>query len=75
MPSQKFVRGLKIRHEVLGDEYVDKAMKNPWKYAADFHELVTEVVWGSVWDRPGPDSKGAQPDNARNHRRIESTRA
>jgi 4-carboxymuconolactone decarboxylase len=53
MPSQKFVRGLKIRREVLGDEYVDKAMKNPWKYAADFHELVTEVVWGSVWDRPG----------------------
>jgi 4-carboxymuconolactone decarboxylase len=28
-------------------------MKNPWKFSADFHELVTETVWGSVWDRPG----------------------
>lgn len=25
MPSDEFDRGLKIRREVLGDEYVDKA--------------------------------------------------
>jgi 4-carboxymuconolactone decarboxylase len=53
MPSQKFTRGLKIRREVLGDEYVDQAMKNLWKYSADFQELVTEVVWGGVWSRSG----------------------
>ena len=38
---------------MLGDEYVDAAMKNPWPFAADFHKLVTEVVWGTVWSRPG----------------------
>lgn len=53
MPSDEFERGLKIRREVLGDEYVDKAMKNAWSYSADFHKLVTEVVWGTVWSRPG----------------------
>jgi hypothetical protein len=28
-------------------------MKNAWPYAADFQELVTEVVWRRVWNRPG----------------------
>jgi 4-carboxymuconolactone decarboxylase len=53
VPSEQFEKGLKLRRKVLGDEYVDKAMKNAWPFAADFHKLVTEVVWGSVWDRPG----------------------
>jgi 4-carboxymuconolactone decarboxylase len=53
MSSEKFDRGLKIRYEVLGKEYVDKAMQDPWPFAADFNDLVTEVVWGSVWSRPG----------------------
>jgi 4-carboxymuconolactone decarboxylase len=53
MSTEKFDRGLKIRYEVLGKEYVDKAMKDPWPFAADFNDLVTEVVWGSVWSRPG----------------------
>jgi 4-carboxymuconolactone decarboxylase len=51
--SDRFESGLKLRREVLGDAYVDKAMKNAWPFAADFHKLVTEVVWGTVWDRPG----------------------
>jgi 4-carboxymuconolactone decarboxylase len=53
VPSEQFESGLKLRREVLGDEYVDKAMKNAWPFAADFHKLVTEVVWGTVWNRPG----------------------
>jgi 4-carboxymuconolactone decarboxylase len=28
-------------------------MQNAWPFAADFQRLVTEVVWGSVWSRPG----------------------
>ncbi len=43
--------GLQIRRQVLGDEYVDRALNDP--FTKPFQELVTRYVWGSVWTRPG----------------------
>lgn len=45
--------GLKIRREVLGDEYVDRALKNATDFNRPLQELVSEYCWGAVWGREG----------------------
>ena len=41
--------GLKARREVLGDEYVDRAMKNADEFNKPFQEIVSEYCWGLCW--------------------------
>ena len=41
--------GLKVRREVLGDEYVDRSMKNADEFNRPFQELVSEYCWGVAW--------------------------
>lgn len=53
MSSDKFDEGLKIRREVLGDEYVDNALKNVDDFNRPMQELVTEYCWGNIWSRDG----------------------
>jgi 4-carboxymuconolactone decarboxylase len=53
MSSDKFEEGLKIRREVLGDEYVDKALAGADEFTQPMQELVTEFCWGTVWSRDG----------------------
>ncbi|TVY25651.1 4-carboxymuconolactone decarboxylase [Lachnellula hyalina] len=53
-----FDEGLKIRYEVAGKSYVDKALVNgSSEFARPMQELVTEACWGSVWSRPGLERK------------------
>ena len=49
--SELYDRGMKIRREVLGDEYVDNALKNADEFSKPFQEIVTEVAWGTAWSR------------------------
>ncbi len=53
MPDSKYDQGMAIRRSVLGDDYVDRALKNADEFAQPLQELVTEVAWGSIWSRPG----------------------
>jgi len=53
MSYQKFDEGLKVRKEVLGDEYVESALKNVDDFNRPLQELVTEYCWGSIWTRDG----------------------
>jgi 4-carboxymuconolactone decarboxylase len=46
-------RGMKVRREVLGDEYVDAAVARTTPFTADFQEFITRYAWGEVWTRPG----------------------
>ena len=46
-------RGLAVRREVLGREYVDAAMERATDFSRPLQELVTEHCWGAVWTRPG----------------------
>lgn len=57
MSDQKFEQGMKIRREVLGNRYVDRAEVNKTSFDADFQRFITETAWGSVWVRPGLDRK------------------
>lgn len=46
-------RGLAIRREVLGGEYVDAQLKAADDFNRPFQEFITEYCWGAVWGRPG----------------------
>jgi 4-carboxymuconolactone decarboxylase len=46
-------RGMKVRREVLGAEYVDKSVANADEFQRHFQEYVTTHCWGAVWTRPG----------------------
>ena len=52
-----FDKGLAIRRAVLGDEYVDNAMKMSDDFNKPMQELTTEYCWGYVWGRPGLDKR------------------
>mgnify|MGYP000067742533 CR=1 FL=1 len=45
--------GMKVRREVLGDEYVDRAIGNVTDFTRDFQHLVSDFCWGGVWTREG----------------------
>lgn len=57
MNKELFDKGLKIRREVLGAEYVDAALSTADDFNRPLQELVTEYCWGEVWGRPGLDRK------------------
>ena len=50
-------RGMKIRREVLGDAYVDRAQSTATPLTKDFQDLITRYAWGEIWARPGLDRK------------------
>jgi 4-carboxymuconolactone decarboxylase len=52
-----FEKGLQIRREVLGAEYVDNAIKNADEFTRPLQELVTQYCWGEVWGRENLDRR------------------
>ncbi len=57
MSEELFNKGLKIRREVLGGEYVDASIKNADEFTRPLQELVTKYCWGEVWGRPTLDRR------------------
>ena len=53
MASELFEKGLKVRKEVVGAEYVEKQLKEADAFNMPLQELVTEYCWGWLWNRPG----------------------
>ena len=53
MSNEKFERGLALRKQVLGAEYVEKSMASADSFSMPMQELSTEYCWGHVWTRPG----------------------
>ena len=51
MSSERYETGLKIRKEVLGDEYVEAALAGADDFNRDFQDIVTEYCWGGTWGR------------------------
>ena len=49
MTETLFDIGLRIRKEVLGEEYVDQALKGADSFTVDLQKLTTEFCWGSAW--------------------------
>ena len=51
MDQKTHDKGLEIRKAVLGEAYVNNALKNSDSFNKPFQELVTEYCWGAVWGR------------------------
>ena len=55
--EERRARGMKVRREVLGDEYVDQSMAKATDLTREFQDLITRYAWGEIWTRPGLDRK------------------
>ena len=49
--------GMRTRREVLGAEYVDKAVEGTDPFTEDFQDLITRYAWDEIWNRPGLDRR------------------
>src|SRR5579864_1130516 len=45
-------KGLVVRKEVLGTEYVERNLKSADDFTMPMQELVTQSCWGWLWARP-----------------------
>ena len=52
---KRYEAGMKVRREVLGDEYVDRAQQNVSAFTEEFQDLIARYAWGEIWTRPGLD--------------------
>ena len=52
MDTKRFDAGLAVRREVLGQEYVDRALAEADDFTGPLQELVSEYCWGAIWTRP-----------------------
>jgi len=51
--KERFDAGLKTRREVLGPEWVDKAMADVNDFNREFTDLLNTYCWNDIWNRPG----------------------
>ncbi len=45
--------GMRTRREVLGEEWVDRAVARTTPFTADWQDFITRTAWGDLWQRPG----------------------
>src|SRR5271169_6147669 len=50
---ERFRQGISVRRSVLGNAYVDRALKTRTDFNEDFQDLITRYAWGEIWSRPG----------------------
>ncbi|HLF10002.1 MAG TPA: carboxymuconolactone decarboxylase family protein [Gammaproteobacteria bacterium] len=55
--DELFDRGLTVRREVLGAEYVDNSLNAANDFMMAFQQITTEWCWGYAWTRSGLDRK------------------
>jgi 4-carboxymuconolactone decarboxylase len=53
VPDDMLAKGQEIRRRVLGDEHVDRSLRNATDFGRPLQELVTAYCWGATWGRPG----------------------
>ena len=57
MSDDLFEKGLKIRKEVLGADYVERSIAGSDPFTRTMAEWSTAYCWGTVWNRPGLDRR------------------
>lgn len=53
MDDELYARGLATRREVLGADYVERALAGADDFTRPLQEFVTRHAWGDIWNRPG----------------------
>lgn len=49
--------GEQVRRQVMGDEFVDRALNNADDFTQPVQDYINEHAWGSTWQREGIDRK------------------
>ncbi len=49
--TNAYDKGFEVRSAVLGEAYVNNAMRDADDFTKPFQDLVTEYCWGAVWGR------------------------
>ena len=55
--SEQFKKGLAVRRDVLGKDYVDNSIAKADDFMMAFQGITTEWCWGYAWNRPGLDRR------------------
>jgi 4-carboxymuconolactone decarboxylase len=55
--NEMFQKGLAVRRDVLGPEYVDGSIAKADDFMMAFQRITTEWCWGYAWTRPGLDRR------------------
>ena len=55
--DQQFDDGLRMRKQVMGEDFVEKAFANADEFTMPLQEFITRNAWGTVWCRGGLDLK------------------
>ena len=55
--DEAFQNGLTTRNQVMGADYVDRALGAATEFTQPMQEFITRNAWGNVWQRPGLDLK------------------
>jgi 4-carboxymuconolactone decarboxylase len=53
MTREALEKGMQTRRKVLGDDWVDLALKNTTPFNAEFQDLITRYAWNEIWNRTG----------------------
>ena len=53
MDKAMYDKGMSIRRKVLGDAYVDAAVKNVDDFNQPHQDILNEHCWGAIWGREG----------------------
>ena len=48
-----YEKGMAVRQEVFGVDYVKRFLANRTDFNQEFQELITRYCWGEIWSRPG----------------------
>ena len=57
MPEESKKQGLKVRTEVMGEAFVQRAMDNTTELTEPLQDWINEHAWGSTWQRDSLDRK------------------
>jgi 4-carboxymuconolactone decarboxylase len=55
--NELFGKGLAVRRDVLGADYVDGSIAKADDFMMAFQHITTEWCWGYAWTRPGLDRR------------------
>ena len=53
MSEKSEKRGVKVRKEVMGEKFVQRAVDNTTQLTAPLQDWINEHAWGSTWQRDG----------------------
>jgi 4-carboxymuconolactone decarboxylase len=55
--SEQKQPGVQVRREVMGDDFVDRALGNATEFNQPLQDFINEHAWGAVWNRDGLDRR------------------